>query len=625
MLNTNLEKYLNQYKGRGRTKILKKYKTKFKSIKIVMTLKEFKKIYIRDFYNSKSLKQLQKTFNIDKKTLNLALMKRSLLNKIVTRRYYFLFFTKQFPNRFSRRKKKFGRRKLRKKNLKLRVQIFFRIPYDNFLFYLNILDKQLLIKPFNFCQSLYFFKMRKFRKAYIIRKKRQRQKLRRFKYVYRFRRRRRRRRRIGRRSRRPRYVKYRFKRKFFMKKLKERKLKKFKNFFKFISFFKTCKKATLKLDDYFKITSFLHRPYKLLKFNFNKVTNSYNFFLNFNSQRKQTINMSNTKNIFNQEKTKLYSIIKVKLKNRFILNNNNKIITTSNLSSDFFDIKEKTNINLPDYLCYKTLVKDEIRKEYKTNPLKNIIQIRNEKKKLFCLINVMNNIFKKILFFQTIIHKLKNINKKQLCSLFFNSFNIHNQIISKFTTNQKIINIILDIILKFKNKLIPLLINFSILYLKVNDLNMTKLKKKTNFFKKICFFFNKLKTISKKKKNKQNIFLSLFFFKDKYLSYKDKYFDSDVIKEDYNYSRKRWKQIKFEMKRKKKFKYSALRRLKKNFIISDFYLYKNYFSKKQLSKNYNYCNFGIKKFMFIYETFIKKSNKSNLINTQKKKNINFLH
>ena len=60
MLNTNLEKYLNQYKGRGRTKILKKYKTKFKSIKIVMTLKEFKKIYIRDFYNSKSLKQLQK-------------------------------------------------------------------------------------------------------------------------------------------------------------------------------------------------------------------------------------------------------------------------------------------------------------------------------------------------------------------------------------------------------------------------------------------------------------------------------------------------------------------------------------------------------------------------------------
>jgi hypothetical protein len=76
---------------------------------------------------------------------------------------------------------------------------------------------------------------------------------------------------------------------------------------------------------------------------------------------------------------------------------------------------------------------------------------------------------------------------------------------------------------------------------------------------------------------------------------------------------------------KKKFKCSVLRRLRKNFIISDFSFYKTYFSKKQVSQNYNYCQIGNKKFMLFYEAFLKKSNKSNLINSQKKKNINFLN
>ncbi len=628
MFKTNFENFLNQYNDRGRTKILKKYKTKFKSIRSVITLDRFKEIYIKDFYTQRGLKRLKKVFNIDNRTLKLALMNRRLLNKIVTRKYYFLFFPKQFPNRFFRRKRRRARRKSKKIKLRLRKQFLIRIPHDTFLFHLNILDKQLLIKPFNFCQSLYFFKIRKFKNAYIIRKKRRREKLRRFKYVYRFGRKRRKRRIIGRRSRRPRYIKYRFKRKFWMKKLKQRKLKRYKNFFKFIAFFKILKQHKLKLDDYSKAISPLHRPYKLLKFNFNKVTNSYNFFLQFNTQRKQKINIGrdNMTNLFNQEKTKLYSSIKVKLKNRFLLTNHNKIINISPI----FSIKEKKNINFPDYLCYKTLIKDEIRKDYKTNILKNFIPLKHEKKKLFFLLKVIHNIFEKINFFQKLIVKLKQIHKKQLCLLLFNSvtINSHKEIRSKnqeiSSKNEKIINIILEIILKFKNKVTPLMIDFSILYLKVNPI---KSQHQTSFFFKSMLFFSKLKIASQSKENKNNIFLSLFSLRKKYLSlkYNDHYFGNDFIRPDYEYLRLRWKEAKFERKMKKKFKCSVLRRLRKNFIISDFSFYKTYFSKKQVSQNYNYCQVGNKKFMLFYEAFIKKSNKSNLINSQKKKNINFLN
>src|SRR3990167_7670462 len=65
----------------------------------------------------------------------------------------------------------------------------------------------------------------------------------------------------------------------------------------------------MKTDDYFTVKSILNSPYKLLKFNFNKITNSYNFFINFNSQRKQKIKIDSTKNVFYKEKTKLYNII----------------------------------------------------------------------------------------------------------------------------------------------------------------------------------------------------------------------------------------------------------------------------------------------------------------------------
>jgi hypothetical protein len=92
----------NIYKNKIKIKKLKKFN--FKAFKKVMPLKVFKAHYIRDFYTPDQLADFRDAFNIDQLSLDIALMKRSLLNRIVTQKYYAIFFPKEFPNRFRKKK-----------------------------------------------------------------------------------------------------------------------------------------------------------------------------------------------------------------------------------------------------------------------------------------------------------------------------------------------------------------------------------------------------------------------------------------------------------------------------------------------------------------------------------------
>ena len=97
-------------------------------------------------------------------------------------------------------------------------------------------------------------------------------------------------------------------------------------------FFIFVNKKKKKIDDNFKIKPIFSLPYKLLKFNFNKIHNSYNFFINFKQRKKKikilNTNNNNNKNIFNSEKIPVYDNIKIILKNRLI---NNKIVKKKKL------------------------------------------------------------------------------------------------------------------------------------------------------------------------------------------------------------------------------------------------------------------------------------------------------
>jgi hypothetical protein len=609
---------INKYKNKIRIKQLRKLK--FKTFKEVISLKAFKERYIKDFYSNKELRKLKKFFNMDQMTLDAALMKRSILNKIVVRKYNSLFYLKELPNRFLKRKRKYFKRKKRKKNLNLRVKFFYRITYDTFLFYLNLSNKQLIIKPFNFLNCLFFYKSKTFRKAYVIRKRRRM----RFRFYYKFRRRKKRR---SIRRRRIRFLKYKFKGKSLMKRLKQIKIRKYKNFLRFVSFFNACKKVTLQIDDYFKINSILNLPYKLLKLNFNKITNSYNYFLNFNSQRKKRlkINTTITKNIFNKEKTKLYNIIKCKLQNRFLLNYKSNIENVNNNTLNFNSLLKTNNKNIinqfPDYLFYNNIIKNKIIDDYQINNFKR----SNNINKLMLFIKLINNITKKILFFEKKIISFKNKRKKQLSYLFLKLFKINKKIINKFRKYKKILNILLDITIKLKNKLKELIITFYILFSNLNNLTLTNNLK---FLKKIFFFLKrkkkKMKTRSNlKKRNK--LLLSFLFCKSKFIFFKNRKFIFSYKNKLNNFSGKPWKRRKLKKKRNRRRKHAFLKYIKKNFSLSNFFLYKNYFSKKNLLKNNNYYYFGNKKFKCLYLNFLKKSNLSNLKNPQKIKNINFLN
>jgi hypothetical protein len=631
-----LNPIIDKYKNKIRIKKLRKLK--FKTFKEVISLKAFKEFYIKDFYSNKELIKLKKIFNMNQMTLDAALIKRSILNKIVVKKYNSLFYLKELPNRFLKRKRKYFKRKKRKRKLNLRVKFFYRITYDNFLFYLNVSNKQLIIKPFNFFNCLFFYKTKTFRKAYVIRKRRRM----RFRFYYKFRRRKKRR---SIRRRRIRYLHYRFKKKFLMKRFKQIKIRKYKNFLRFIAFFNLCKKINLKVDDHFKTKSILHLPYKLLKFNFNKITNSYNFFLNFNSQRKHKnkiknkIKLFDDKEIFNKKRTKFYTIIKFKLKNRFINSNTNKPLENMAFYKLFLKKKSIVNTNqsllynpFPDYLISNDLIKKTIKENYQINISNNYLKKSYEKNKLLKLVKLINKLSKKILFFEKKIINLK-INQKKRLSILFSSFlKINKNIIKKFKRYKRALQIIKDIILNLKQKLKQLIINFYVLFIYINDINILKKKTNKNFLKKIFFFLKrkkkrkqkKKKSISKLKKNKQ-LLLSFFFYKSKLILSKNKKFVFSYTNKLNNFYKKPWKRRKLKKKKNKRIKNVFLRHIKKNFSFSNFFLYKNYFNKKYLFKKKNYSHFCNKKFKYIYLNFLKKITINSSKNLQKNKNINFLN
>jgi len=624
VLNTTIFKIIQQ-KYQNRSKIRKLKKLKFRTFKEVISLKAFKARYIKDFYNRKELSKLRKFFAMDRMTVDAALMKRSILNKIITRKYYSLFYLKELPNRFLKRKRKYFKRKLKKKKLNLRVKFFYRITYDTFLFYLNLSNKQIIIKPLNFFNCLFFYKSKKFKKFYVVRKRRRM----RFRFYYKFRRRKKRR---SVRRRKIKYLKYKFKQKFLMRRFRQIKIRKYKNFLRFISFFNFCKKSKLKVDDYFKTNSILNSPYKLLKFNFNKITNSYHFFLNFNSQRKRKLEFNNTKNILNKEKLKLYNLVKFKLQNRFILNTNssyNEVLNQSLLknNSSFF-------YKAPDYLFETNLININIRKNYQINKSKNNFQNSAKENKLNLFIKKIIKIAKKILFFEKQIINLKTKQKKKLSGLLFKLFKINKKIINKFLKYKQIINVLLDIIMKLRIKLKKMVFNFYFFFNYCNTLNIVKNKTNLNFLKKIMFYLKrkkrrlkrKLKLKKLKKLNKQNKKTKSFIFgKTKFIFTKNKKFRFSYKNKLNNGSHKYFKRLKKKKRRNKALKNIFFKSIKKNFFLSNFFLYKNYFSKKNLRKNNNYAYFGNKKFKYLYLNFLKKTNLIDLKNTQKLKNINFLN
>ena len=328
-----MSKYINKSNFKRTRKLT------FKSIKKILPLKAFQDRYIKDYYTFAEQKVLRKFLNIGQGLLNYALQKRRLLYKFLEFKYNALFTTlKVLPNRFLKKNRRYFKRKYKKKKLNLRVKFFYRITYDNFLFYLNLGNKSFIIRPFNFFNSLFFYKTRTFKKAYVLR----RRKRIRFKFLQKYTR-------HGRRyfvRRRIKFLRYRFKKKFLMKRLKKFKIRRFTNFIRFISFLNICKKINKTNDDNFKINSMFILPYKLLKFNFNKMTNSYLFFLNFKKRRLKFSFMNITENFKNQENN-LYNSVKSQLiKNKKIINCKiNKINTFNEFEKNVFNIDNKLSIN----------------------------------------------------------------------------------------------------------------------------------------------------------------------------------------------------------------------------------------------------------------------------------------
>ena len=663
-----LNKYLHKT-------LIKKYKRKysdFKSFKKVIPLPLFKQYYIKDFYNDRELEILRKFLNIGQELLHIFLIKRHLLNRVVEKKYYFMISpSKMLPNRFLSFKRRYFKRKKRKKNLKLRFKFFFRSNYDNFLFYLTIFNKQVIIKPFNFLHALFYYKKRIFKKIYIIRKRR-RIRFRRFYYKYL----RRRRRRLVRR--RIKYLKYRLKKKFVMKRFHAMKIKRFKNFFKVIAFFHLCKQKKKKIDDNFKIKSIFSLPYKLLKFNFNKIHNSYNFFINFKQRKKKikilNTNNNNNKNIFNSEKIPVYDNIKIILKNRLINNkivkkkkqkkqqlkeliffnkkkNNtkkkkdlifsnkkklkkkNKVLNSNmlNLSDTslynnnfLIDFLKNENIiykkffskkkHFPDYLIVTSSIKNNI----------NSIKFFKKKKvyklyKLIVLMKLIDKLSKKILFFKKKLNNFFLKQKRKLSRFFLRLLKINKKLLKKFNKYKKIIYNFIYIIKQLKNKLEEFILNFYIIYNTINKMDINNM----TFLKKVYYCLKKRKFKSKFKNNRKLVF-SFLFLKRRFVFSKNKRFIFSYTNKINNRLLKRWRRKFFFRKKYRKQKKGFFRRVKKTFNVSSFYLYKNYFNKKKILKNNFFSHFCNKKFKYLYFCFFKKANINYSKNIQINKNVDFL-
>ena len=210
--------------------------------------------------------------------------------------------------------------------------MFLKINSDNFLFYLKFLNKQLIIQPFNFLISVFFYKTRKFKKYYSIRKRK------RFRFRYhhkilywrkRY------------KKRLKKYSRHKKKKKILMKRFRLLKIRSVAHFFRFMAFLQICKKINLKSDDLFKVKSIAKSHYNLLKFNFNKLTNSYIFFMNFRKRKivKNQISFFIKNNLVSTfSKLKAYNIIKSSL----IIRNNLK--KKSNITLSCFNEKISTHI-----------------------------------------------------------------------------------------------------------------------------------------------------------------------------------------------------------------------------------------------------------------------------------------
>jgi len=381
------KKYINKSKFR-KFKLLK-----FKSFKKRIPLSYFKKRYIKDFYTPYQLEEFRKFLGINMGLLRYALTKRYLLDKFIERKYNAYFPIKVFPNRFIRNRF-YARKKNRKRKLKKRVKFLFRISYDNFLFYLTCLNKTLIIKPFNFFNSLFFYKSYIFGKAFVIRKRKRFNRH----FFYQMRRIRRRRRFARRRMR---YLRrYGKKKKRLIKRYKKFRIRRFSNFLRFIAFLNICKKhlVTNSYLNQFKIKSISMLPYKALILKFNKISNSYQLFNDFNINKrktKQNIKFFSYQNdhILNNKKTKLYNIIKLKLKNRFNgnykidFNKKKKLIKIKNKKNLIFKNPVKFNKTITDYLNYSNLISYPILNLYYFNKKKNCVKRKvNKNRKLFKII-----------------------------------------------------------------------------------------------------------------------------------------------------------------------------------------------------------------------------------------------
>ena len=633
----NIEKF---YSNRSKSRFLKKH-LDFKSFKKVMPFETLKKRYYKDYYTIDEEKELRQLLNIGQGLLDYALRKRRILMKFLKIKYYAMISSfRQLPNRFFKKRKRHFRKKKRKKNLNLRFFIFFKTNYERFLFYLVISNNQYLIKPFNFLTSLFFYKTKTFKRLYIFRKRK-----RRFRFFYRKLKRKKRKFFARKRKRR---LPYRLKKKFILKRYKDFKIKKINNFLRFIAFFYVCKKIIITKVDNFKMRSIFYLPHKLIKLNFNKIDNSYKFFINLKKRRSKikTITLKDKNNFIkeiNKTKLKLHNLIKLKLYNKIkfkilkINNNNlNNFIIQNTINYYYYIIYFFMQIvlfNNTEKLTFKLINTNLIFKQlpnYFINDNKfNILKVSSNNiiinNKLKFLTNHIMKIVYKLKFLKKKIFKL-NLKKNKKLSFLFLKFikkkkKTKKKLLNKYKFKYKdSINTIFLIINKLKEKLEKLLLNFYILYLTFykKKLNL----KKTKFLRKIKYFFKM------KKKNKKNLIYSFIFFKKNILALR-----SDKFTFTYNnklnnfrsvFIKKFWKKKRFFKRKKRKIKNKLSKTVNKLFPVEEFSLYKNYFIEKtqKLSKFNCFCD---KKLKYIFLNYLKKINISNSKLNQKKKNINFLN
>lgn len=306
-------------------KVLKQLE--FKSIKKVLSLEEFQAQYMKQYYNRKEFRFLRRFLDIGSELLKLALRKRRLLKKFLEIKYKVNFIKfRRFTKRFLLKRKRLLKRKLNKKRVNLRMKFYFRINYENLLLCLNLSNKQIIIRSVNFFNSLIFYKSYNFRKFHRLRKKK-------YKYfrIHKITKTTRKRRKFLRR--RKRRLRFRFKKRFLIKRFFKRKIKQFSNFLRFISFFNLCKKINLKVDDNFKIKSIFYLPYKL--FRFNKIENSYKFFI-FKNKKNKKLNIEFLSKTIKIPINKTFNLINLKLKSRFKIKPE-KQSSLINIDNNFID------------------------------------------------------------------------------------------------------------------------------------------------------------------------------------------------------------------------------------------------------------------------------------------------